>query len=95
MSAKQTRVDGELANEVDMRPVKISSSVRARNTMVRSARMTRVPPTPPPSPQPRRPPLQIKFTEGGGFRILPPTFLDSCNYCRKTIGSNEDRYMNG
>ncbi|KAL4588116.1 hypothetical protein LXL04_000996 [Taraxacum kok-saghyz] len=53
----------------------------------------------PPSPQ-RPPPYQIQLTGGGGFALhtnprLPPAFLDACNYCKKKIGPDEDRYMNG
>ncbi|KAI3668129.1 hypothetical protein L6452_43206 [Arctium lappa] len=54
--------------------------------------------SPPLSPQ-RALPVQIQL-HGGGFSthtnpLLPPTFLDVCNYCKERIQPNQDMYMNG
>ncbi|CAI9288565.1 unnamed protein product [Lactuca saligna] len=54
----------------------------------------------PPSPQRQPPPLQTQLTDGGVFSLhinprLPPALLDVCNFCKRRIGPEEDRYMNG
>lgn len=51
----------------------------------------------PPTQQPIQPPLHMKYMDGGGRYsvVLPPTYLDVCNFCTKKIRHDEDRYMNG
>ena len=55
--------------------------------------------SPPPSSPQQTLPAQIHL-HGGCFPVhtnplLPPTFLDICNYCKKRIQPNENMHMNG
>ena len=49
----------------------------------------------PPLPQTPVMPVRSNCVSGCGYSLLPVAYLDICNYCRKMIGNNADRYMNG
>lgn len=79
------------SNTEDRNKVAKISNVTMMNNEVNPQVPTQLPPLPP-----LQLPLRMQYTNTGrGYPVLPPTYLDICNYCTKMIRHDEDRYMNG